>query len=95
MSKNRENKTVVIPDVQRRFLKKLGMDFTIDWTLKRLSARSLAVDVLYLLGLSIDSVKYGGVDGFIRFQKEIGIHVDLQKRDVSTLLKELTTHGQS
>lgn len=65
------------PKLMADLIKKLRNDQSIDWEFELLGPRSLALDVLYLLGASISDeyVMYGG---FKKFLDNAGISVDLR-----------------
>lgn len=60
------------------FIKKLNEDKSIDWDFKILGQRSLILDALYLLGVSIDPIKYSQYTGFQLFLTENGVSIDLK-----------------
>lgn len=60
------------------FIKRLREDKSIDWELRTLGQRSLILDVLYLLGISIDQQKNTWYSGFRKFLEEGGVTVDLK-----------------
>lgn len=67
---------------KEKLLKYLNKDKSIDWSRKALSTRSLILDLVYLLGISIDEKKYAHADGFERFLTENGVTLELTKEKV-------------
>lgn len=65
-----------------KFVKNLNRDLSIDWDRKIVSTRSVILDILYLLGVSIDETKYAHADGFEKFLKENDISVKLIKERI-------------
>lgn len=68
--------------VRAAFIRSLYDDASIDWDRKRLGTRCLALDVIYLLAVSVDPIKYGGYTGLRAFCKEADIDVDLVKKKI-------------
>ena len=68
--------------IKDKFLSHLKRDLSIDWNGKILSTRSVILDVLYLLGVSIDETKYSHADGFEKFLKENEVSVKLIKERI-------------
>ena len=81
-SKSRSSKKiaqVVETVLKTAFIKKLREDLSIDWDFKMLGQRSLTLDMLYLLGVSIDPVKYAQYTGFQRFLIDSGVSIEFKK----------------
>lgn len=59
----------------KKFIKKVKSDSSIDWAGEKYNngKKSVALDVLYLLGISFDEEKYGFANGFERFLKEVDL----------------------
>ena len=68
--------------VKKRFLEKIGRDKSIDWERKVLSTRALILDLVYLLGTSVDEKKYAHADGFEKFLTENGVTLELTREKV-------------
>jgi hypothetical protein len=68
--------------VKDNFLTTLKNDKSVDWERKNLSTRTLVVDVLYTLAMSVDSAAYAHADGFEKFLMENGVILDLAKEKV-------------
>jgi hypothetical protein len=66
--------------VKAAFLTVLDGDKSIDWDRKVLSTRSLALDVLYLLAISINGGKYQYLNGFNDFLEETGIRITMERK---------------
>lgn len=64
--------------VKERFMTTLFGDQSIDWDFKMLGPRTLILDVIYLLGVSISRRKYKQCSGFKRFLRENGIDVEMR-----------------
>jgi len=83
MPKAKRKQVSLIPPktsgVKEKFIKRLNGDRSIDWDRKILSERSLVLDVLYLLGVSIDEKKYAQYSGLREFAKIAGVELDLKK----------------
>lgn len=62
--------------VKITFIEKLNKDLSIDWEFDYLTPRSLVLDTLYLLGVSIDK-KYSGYLGFKQFLEENNVDLNL------------------
>ena len=68
--------------VKTKFLASSERDKSIDWERKVLSTRALVLDLVYLLGISIDEKKYAHADGFEKFLTENGVTIELVKEKV-------------
>ena len=68
--------TATKSDVKTTFIEKLSNDVSIDWEFNYLAPRSLILDTLYLLGVSIDK-KYSGYLGFKKFLEENNVNLNL------------------
>ena len=75
MSKKYKKNSKTVKD---RFVNSLLRDLSIDWDSKVLSNRVLILDVLYLLGISIDDKKYAQCSGFKKFLNENGIGAEMK-----------------
>jgi len=69
-------------NVKNSFIRKLKEDKSIDWDRNMLPTRSLVMDVLYLLGVSINPVDYSYHDGFMKFLEDNGVEVSLNKEPI-------------
>lgn len=58
----------------KEFTEKVLKDQSIDWDFKVLSEQSLALDILYLLGVSINK-EYSFHNGFIKFLDKCGLQI--------------------
>lgn len=74
--------------IKDRFLEKLDSDDSIDWERKTLTTSSLIMDILYLLGVSIDSKKYGYHSGFEKFLSENGVSLSLKKTEINPVVDD-------
>jgi len=69
--------------VKNKFIERLNEDRSIDWKRENLTTRSLILDVLYLLGVSVDQEKYQQHSGFQQFLDENGVSLNLVKTPVN------------
>lgn len=73
----KKSATIAMSALRAAFIKKLQDDASIDWDFKMFGPRSLTLDVLYLLAVSISS-EYAQYSGFKKFLDDVGVSVDLR-----------------
>lgn len=86
MSKGKR-KPAVRQGTRERFLELVQNDKSIDWERKVLGERSLVLDIVYLLGISVDEKKYAYFQGMREFAKDCGVDLDMKKVDREEIKK--------
>lgn len=64
-------RTVKAHQSKKEFIKNVESELTIRWD--NIKPRAIAIDVLYILGVSLNKKKYSHLDGFNRFLDDTGL----------------------